>query len=83
MHYYRSIDTNPNWFDGWLEQFDQTEDAEDIIDQLAELSCGIQNGASDTCQKYAKHVRVHLEAAFKLGMHKANKSIQTDGDEIV
>ena len=69
--YYRSVDTNPNWFSGWLEQYDQTKDEQDIIDQLAELSCGIKFGAADTCQKYAKHVRVHIEAAFKLGLHVA------------
>ena len=71
--YYRSTNTHPNWFAGWLEQYDLNEDAEDVIDQLAELSCGIEVGAADACQTYAKHVRVHIEAAFKLGQYVANK----------
>ena len=67
MNYYRSDTTNPNWFDIWTEQINDGIPPEDILDELAELGCGIKIGASDTCQKYAKHIRTHIEAGFKAG----------------
>ena len=67
MSYYKSNDTNPRWFKIFTEQIESGENPENIIDQLAELACGIKTGASDECQRYAKHIRAHLEAAFKVG----------------
>lgn len=71
--YYRANNTNPNWFGIFTEQLDDGIDPEDILDQICELACGIEIGASDTCQKYAKHIHTHLLAAFKLGQHSVKK----------
>ena len=68
MNYYRSDTTNPNWFNIWVEQIEDNIPPDDILDDIAELACGIKMGASDTCQKYAKHIRIHIEAAFKAGV---------------
>ena len=74
--YYRPSvkDTNPNWYGSFTEQIEQGEDPEDVIDQICELACGIKFGASDMCQKYAKHIHAHLIAAFKVGQRVANKT---------
>ena len=67
--YYRPTSTNPNWTESWQDQFDDGIPSEEILDTLARLSCGIEAGASDKCQRYAKHVHSHLIAAFELGRH--------------
>lgn len=65
--YYRSKDTNPSWYDIFTEQIEQGIPSDDVLDQIAELACGIKIGASDECQRYAKHIRAHIEAAFRVG----------------
>lgn len=67
MGYYNSDKTNPNWFAMWEEQIKNGADPEDVMDQIAELACGIKVGASDACQQYAKHIRTHIKAAFLAG----------------
>ncbi len=65
--YYRSKDTNPNWYGIFTEQIEQGIPSDDVLDQITELACGIKMGASDECQRYAKHIRTHIEAAFRVG----------------
>ena len=67
MEYYRPQNVNPNWYGIFTEQIDDGEDPAEVLDQLCELACGIKSGASDNCQKYAKHIHTHLIAAFKVG----------------
>jgi hypothetical protein len=73
MEYYRNNNVNPNWYDIFIEQIEDGESYEDVLDQLAELACGIKMGASDTCQSYARHIRTHIEAAFRVGVKTAEK----------
>ena len=65
--YYRPTYVNPRWYEMFIEQLDCRILPEDILDNICELACGIKIGASDECQRYAKHIHTHLIAAFKLG----------------
>jgi len=71
MEYYRATDVNPSWYDTFTEELENEIPVDEILDSIAELSCGIKVGASHQCQRYAKHVRTHIEAAYRLG--KAHK----------
>ena len=73
MEYYRPRNVNPNWYDIFTEDIANGEAPEDVLDNIAELACGIQIPASDTCQAYARHIRTHIEAAFKAGFEYAEK----------
>ena len=65
--YFRSTDTNPNWLSGWGERIQDGDDYEEVLDYIARLACGIEEVSSDTVQKYAKHIRTHIQAAFIVG----------------
>jgi hypothetical protein len=67
MMHYRCNNTNPRWFDIFTEQAEEGHPIDDILDQIADLACGIKIGASDTCQQYARHIRTHIEAAYRVG----------------
>lgn len=65
--YYRDKNVNTNWYDMWVEELEEGMPPEIILDDIARMACGIELGASDVCQTYAKHIRTHIEAAFLLG----------------
>ena len=67
MEYYRNKNVNPIWYDIWVEKIKEGIPPEDVLDQITELACGIKFDASDECQRYAKHIRTHIEAAFRAG----------------
>jgi hypothetical protein len=74
--YYRDDKVNPRWFGIFTEQVDD-EEPEYILDQLAELACGIKKaGASDTVMSYARHIRVHIEAAYRVGLAVHEKRLK-------
>ena len=67
--YYRPKSTNPNWIEGWGELDESSEeDWQEVLDQLCELACGVKVGASDQCQRNAKHIHAHLAGAFYAGL---------------
>ncbi len=69
--YYRPTKVNPNWYDIWTEQLADDISAENILDQLCEIACGINIGAADETQRYAKHIHTCLIAAYKVGKEEA------------
>lgn len=69
--YYRPTGINPNWIRGFVEYGD---DWRETLDELCQSACGVEVGASDQCQRNAKHVHAHLLAAFYLGLDFAGRS---------
>lgn len=69
-HYYPPEDTNPRWYAMWWEQYPEPADR---LDELCRLACGIEFGASDQCQRYAKHIHAHLRAAYLSGLADAER----------
>ena len=74
--YYRPTNINPNWYNTWTEQISEGNDAEDVLDQLCHIACGIEIGAVDQLQRNAKHIHACLIAAYKVGIRKATTTPQ-------
>ena len=79
--YFRSTDTNPNWLSSWAERIHDGDDYEEVLDVIARLACGIEEASADTVQKYAKHIRTHIQAAFLVG--KAAEGLKDDKTNLI
>ena len=79
--YFRSTDTNPNWLSSWAERIHDGDDYEEVLDVIARLACGIEEASADTVQKYAKHIRTHIQAAFLVG--KAVEGLKDDKTNLI
>lgn len=71
--YYRPNNVNPRWYEIFIEQLEDGELPDEILDNICESACGIKVPTSDACQAYARHIHVHLIAAFKLGKECSKK----------
>jgi len=71
--YYRPTGVNPRWHEIWTEQISDGIPSDEVLDSLCRIACGTEIGASDECQRHAKHIHACLIAAFKAGLAVSKK----------